>query len=46
MRQSPLRVTSRMQIENSGPSMSAMPEEADEEELAIAAQQVRAPFAA
>lgn len=46
VRQSPLRVTSRMQIENSGLSMSAMPEEVDEEEQAIAAQQVRAPAAA
>jgi hypothetical protein len=41
VRQSPLRVTSRMQIEASGPSMSATPEDIDEEEEAIAAAQVR-----
>ncbi|KAJ9514444.1 hypothetical protein QJQ45_016183 [Haematococcus lacustris] len=42
LRASPLRVTSRMTIESAGPSMHAMPEEADEEELAIQAAQAEA----
>uniref|UniRef100_A0A7S0RF21 Protein kinase domain-containing protein n=1 Tax=Chlamydomonas leiostraca TaxID=1034604 RepID=A0A7S0RF21_9CHLO len=42
VRQSPLRVTSRMQIEASGPSMSATPEDVDEEEEAIASAQAEA----